>query len=185
MKLVVWLGNPGMKYKTTRHNIWATMLENFLGWEKIGELKYDNKWKSEILKTDQFWEGVIFCAPQTYMNLSWDAVWPLVKFYKISAENILVLHDEIDFEVWRVAMKKWWSAAWHNGLKNIISKLWTNDFWRIRIWVWRPISSDLVADYVLSKFKPNEKKLITEQADKIFQMVSDFIGCDNLMIIKK
>ena len=134
MKLVVWLWNPWQQYKATRHNIWATMLERFLVWEKIGELKYDNKWKAEILTTDQFGEKVIFCAPQTYMNLSGESVWPLGQFYKISAENILVLHDEIDFVVWRIAMKKWWSAAWHNWLRSIIAKLWTKDFWRIRIY---------------------------------------------------
>lgn len=176
MKLVVWLWNPWQMYKETRHNVWAKMLEKFLDWGKVWELKYDNKWKAELLKTDQFWEGVIFCMPQTYMNLSWDAVWPLAKFYKISAENILVLHDEIDFEVWRVAVKKWWSAAWHNGLRNIISKLWTNDFWRIRIWVGRPATSDMVPDYVLSKFKPNEKKLVKEQEDEIFQLIKKFLS---------
>lgn len=176
MKLVVWLGNPWLQYKMTRHNIWATMLEDFLSWEKLWELKYNNKRKAEMLVTTQFWEKVIFCFPQTYMNLSWESVWSLVQFYKIPIDNILVLHDEIDFEVWRVVMKKWWSAAWHNGLRNIISKLWTNEFWRIRIWVGRPVSSNMVADYVLSTFKLNEKKQIEEQEDLIFQLIKDFLA---------
>ena len=175
MKLVVWLGNPWQQYKATRHNIWATMLERFLDWEKIGELKYDNKWKAEILTTDQFWERVIFCAPQTNMNLSWESVWPLAQFYKIPAENILVLHDEIDFIVGRVAMKKWWSAAWHNGLRSIISKLWTNDFWRIRIGIGRPATSNMIADYVLSTFKPNEKDLMDEKFDEISDFILKFL----------
>jgi len=176
MKLVVWLGNPWQQYNETRHNIWATMLERFLDWEKIWELKYDNKWKAEILISDDFDERVIFCIPQTYMNLSWESLWPLAKFYKIKPENILVLHDEIDFMLWRVSFKKWWSAAWHNGLKNIILKLWTNDFCRIRIWVGRPATSDMVADYVLSKFKPNEKELIKSKEAQIFEFVRNFIG---------
>ena len=171
MKLVVWLGNPWQQYKATRHNIWASMLERFLDYEKIGELKYNNRWKAEIVTTEQFWDKVIFCAPQTYMNASWESVWPLSKFYKIPAENILVLHDEIDFVVGRIAMKMWWSAAWHNWLRSIIAKLWTKDFWRIRIWVWRPANSKLVADYVLSTFKPNEKELMEEK----YNEVSDFI----------
>ena len=175
MKLVVWLGNPWQLYKTTRHNIWATMLEKFLDWEKIWELKYDNKWKAEILTTDEFWDKMIFCFPQTYMNLSGESVWPLAQFYKIPPENILVLHDEIDFVVGRIAMKKWWSAAWHNGLKSIISKLWTNDFWRIRIGVDRPATSNMVADYVLSTFKPNEKELIEKIENQIFDLVMDFL----------
>ena len=175
MKLVVWLGNPWQQYNATRHNIWATMLERFLDWEKIWNLKYDNKRKAEMLTTAQFWDKVIFCAPQTYMNLSWESVGPLTQFYKIPAENILVLHDEIDFVVGRVAIKKWWSAAWHNWLRSIISKLWTNDFWRIRIWVGRPATSNMVADYVLSTFKPNEKELIKNKENDIFWFINDFI----------
>jgi len=175
MKLVVWLWNPWQQYKATRHNIWATMLEKFLDWEKIWELKYDNKRKAEMLITDQFWDKVIFCAPQTYMNLSWESVWPLAKFYKIKPEDILVLHDEIDFVVGRVAFKKWWSAAWHNGLRSIIEKLWTNDFNRIRIWVGRPAISNMVADYVLSTFKPEEKELLGDKEDDIFGFINNFI----------
>ena len=171
MKLVVWLGNPWQPYKATRHNIWATMLERFLDGEKLWKLKYDNKWKAEMLTTDQFGDKVIFCFPQTYMNLSGESVWPLAKFYKIKPEDILVLHDEIDFIVGRIAFKKWWSAAWHNGLKSIIEKLWTKDFNRIRIGIGRPATSKMVADYVLSTFKPNEKELMDEKFDEI----SDFI----------
>lgn len=175
MKLVVWLGNPWEKYKVTRHNIWATMLERFLDREKLWSLKYDNKWKAEILVSDDFDDRVIFCAPQTYMNLSWESVWPLARFYKVKPEDILILHDEIDFVVGRVMFKKWWSAAWHNGLKSIIEKLWTRDFNRIRIWVGRPVTSDMVANYVLSSFKPNEKELLNESEDCIFSMISEFI----------
>ena len=175
MKLVVWLGNPWQKYKATRHNIWATMIEKFLDWEKLWSLKYDNKWKAEMLITDQFWDKVIFGAAQTYMNLSWESIWPLAKFYKIKPEDILVLHDEIDFVVWRVAFKKWWSAAWHNGLRSIIEKLWSKDFNRIRIWIGRPVISDMVADYVLSTFKPNEKELFRDKESQIFEIINDFI----------
>jgi len=110
--------------------------------------------------------------------LSGESVWPLAQFYKIPAENILVLHDEIDFVTGRVAMKKWWSAAWHNGLKSIISKLWTNDFWRIRIGVGRPATSNMVADYVLSTFKPNEKELMDEKFSEISEFISEFLRSD-------
>lgn len=172
MKLIVWLWNPWQQYKATRHNIWVTMLEKFLDKEQKWKLKYDNKWNAEMLTTELYWNKVIFCAPQTYMNASWESVWPLAQFYKISPENILVIHDEIDFVVGRIAIKKWGSAAWHNWLRSIISKLWTKDFWRIRIWVGRPATSNMVADYVLSKFKPNEKEIMEEK----FGEISDFIS---------
>ena len=72
-------------------------------------------------------------------------------------------------------MKKWWSAAWHNGLRSIISKLWTNDFWRIRIWIGRPATSNMVADYVLSTFKPNEKELMDEKFEEIVDFILKFL----------
>ena len=125
MKLVVWLGNPWQSYKATRHNIWATMLERFLDWEKVWKLKYDNKWKAEILTTDQFWERVIFCAPQTYMNLSWESVWPLAQFYKIKPENIIVIHDDKDLALGKIKAKIGGSAGGHNGLKNIDAHIGT------------------------------------------------------------
>ena len=175
MKLVVGLWNPWQQYKATRHNVWVMMLESFLSRENLGELKYDNKWKAEILITNHFWDKVIFCVPQTYMNSSWESVWPLAKFYKIQPEDILVLHDEIDFEVWKVALKKWWSAAWHNWLRSIMARLWTTEFQRIRIWIWRPALSIQVADYVLSTFKPKEKELLANKYDEISDLVLSFL----------
>ena len=176
MKLVVWLGNPWQQYRWTRHNIWATMLERFLDWNKLWELKYDNKWKAETLVTTVSWEKVMFCFPQTYMNASGESVWPIAQFYKIPVEDILIIHDEIDFEPARIAFKKWWSAAGHNGLKSIISHLWTTDFNRIRIWVWRPAVSSMVADYVLSTFKPDEKQKLQDKEEEIFGFISDFLN---------
>ena len=80
--------------------------------------------------------------------------------------------------VGRIAMKKWWSAAWHNGLKSIIEKLWSKDFNRIRIWVGRPATSKMVADYVLCTFKPNEKELMDEKFDEISDFIMKFLQCD-------
>ena len=151
------------------------MLERFLDCEKVGELKYDNKRKAEMLQTDQFWERVIFCAPQTYMNLSWEAVAPIARFYKIESNDILIIHDEIDFVVGRIALKFWWSSAGHNWLKSIIEKLGTRDFWRLRIWVDRPVDHSDVVDWVLSSFKSEEKKILIEKQDEIFNLIEDFL----------
>lgn len=143
--------------------------------EKYWDLKYDNKRKAEVLNTVIDWKKVMFCFPQTYMNNSWESVWPISQFYKIAVDDILVLHDEIDFEPARIAQKKWWSAAWHNWLKSIIAHLWNMDFNRIRIWVWRPATSSMVADYVLSTFKPDEKEKLIEKESQIFQRINEFI----------
>lgn len=175
MKLIVWLGNPWAQYSNTRHNAWFFVIENFVKNNKLWELEYDNKYKWEILKSEYDWEKVIFCKPQTFMNKSWDSVWPLANFYKILPQDILVIHDEIDLPTAKIQSKFGWSSAWHNWLKSIIAMLWTNDFRRIRIWIDRPANQDFVADYVLTNFKKEEIQSIENKIDEIEKLISDFI----------
>lgn len=175
MKLIVWLGNPWKEYEKTRHNIWFVMLDRFVQENKLGDFSFDKKYNAEILTTEIDWEKIIFCKPQTYMNRSWDATAPLANFYKIEAKNILVLHDEIDFVTGRIAFKFGWSPAGHNGLKSLIARLGTPDFARIRIGVDRPLDNKYVADWVLSTFKPEEKKLLEEKYDEVEKMIWEFL----------
>lgn len=174
-KLIVWLGNPWDQYKNTRHNIWFTMLDEFVNSNNLGTFSYDNKYGGEIFTTLLNWDKVTFLKPMEYMNRSWWPVSKLANFFKIEAKDILVIHDEIDLPVWIVKLKFGGWLAGHNWLKDIAQKLWTQDFWRVRIGVDRPANSNMVADYVLSTFKPNEKILLTEQIDTIFQLIEDFL----------
>ena len=175
MKLIAWLWNPWEKYKTTRHNVWFRFVDAWVDNKWLWIWKYEGKYKSEIIQTELNWEKLIICKPQTFMNLSWEAVAPIARFYKIEPSNILIIHDEIDFVTARIALKFWWSPAWHNGLKSIIEKLWTKDFWRLRIWIDRPATSKQVVDRVLSSFKPEEKKNLIEKEDEIFNLIEEFI----------
>lgn len=109
------------------------------------------------------------------MNNSGQAVKAIAQFYKIVPEDILVLHDEIDFIPGRVEIKQWGSHAGHNGLRSMIEHLGTNTFTRIRIGVGRPALKEQVADYVLSSFQHSEFKLIEEKYSYIEQEVKKFI----------
>ena len=118
---------------------------------------------------------VAFLKPMEYMNKSGWPVSKLANFYKIEPKDILIIHDEIDLPVWSVKLKFGGWLAGHNWLKDIALKLWTQDFWRVRIGVDRPASSNMVADYVLSTFKPNEKVLLQNLEIQIFQLINDFL----------
>ena len=174
MKLIVWLGNPGLKYDKTRHNIGFAMIDARA--EQGGFLwKQESKYKAEVAIWEKNGEKLLLCKPQTYMNLSGEAVAPLARFYKIEAKDILVVHDEIDFVTGRLALKFGGSAAGHNGLKSIIQKFGSADFYRLRIGVDRPAVSSQVADRVLSSFKPEERALLEQKQGELFDLIDQFL----------
>lgn len=174
MKLIVWLGNPGLKYDKTRHNIGFAMVDARA--EQEGFLwKQESKYKAEVAIWEKNGEKLLLCKPQTYMNLSGEAVAPLARFYKIEAKDILVVHDEIDFVMGRLALKLGGSAAGHNGLKSIIQKFGSADFYRLRIGVDRPAVSSQVADRVLSSFNPEERALLEQKQGEIFDLIDQFL----------
>lgn len=173
MKLIVWLGNPWREYAKTRHNVWFIIVDDFL---KDGKWIMDNgQWKNEwqdIIINDQ---RIILLKPLDFMNRSWSSVSMVANFYKIAPKDILVIHDDIDLPVGKIQLKLWWSSAGHNWLKSIIEKLWTKDFWRLRIGIDRPANKDQVADYVLHPFKKEEKNLIYDKTDEIKKYIWEFL----------
>lgn len=180
MKLIVWLGNPGPDYARTRHNAGFLIIDQFVK-NLWGERKLDKESQSYIyIQHDSDPEKkILFCKPQTFMNLSGTSVSKLAKFYKIENKNILILHDEIDIPTASIKFKFSGSVAGHNGLKDIQLKLGTPDFARIRIGVDRPTDWS-VSDYVLGKFSAGEWEKIEEQYDVIEKMVEDFCSRDTL-----
>lgn len=134
--------------------------------------KWNGEWQEKVIEDQK----IIFLKPMTFMNRSWGAVSALANFYKIEAKDILVLHDDIDLPVGKIQLKLWWSSAGHNWLKNIIEKIWTKDFWRLRIGVDRPTNQADVADYVLSIFKKEEKEKIEDKMNEIEKYIREFIA---------
>ena len=173
MKLIVGLGNPWKEYETTRHNIGFMIVDNFL-WDEKWKIE-TRKWKGESQETVIEDQKVFFLKPMEFMNRSWWAVGAVVNFYKIEPKDILVIHDDIDLPVGKIQLKLWGSSAGHNGLKDIIEKTWTKDFWRMRIGIDRPKNQNDVAEYVLSNFKKEEKELIDDKMSEIGRYIHDFL----------
>ena len=150
MYLIAGLGNPSKTYEGTRHNIGFTMID------AIGE-KYDidvttKKHKAFVGRGIIDGMRVILAKPQTYMNLSGESVREIADFYKIEPENIIIIYDDISLDVGQLRIRKKGSAGGHNGIKNIIAHLGTQEFPRIKVGIGnKPEGWDL-ADYVLSKY---------------------------------
>lgn len=152
-KLVVALGNPGREYENTRHNVGWKALEHLSFWN---DLSWKEKFKGLFAQKSINGEQTIFLMPQTYMNLSGESVRPAMDFFKVSVEDLLVIHDEIDLPYGTLAVKTGGGLAGNNGLKSINQHLSTKDFHRIRIGVGRPKFGDVSA-HVLGQFTEEEK----------------------------
>tara|TARA_Y100000768_G_C23984201_1_gene687738 strand:- start:2150 stop:2719 length:570 start_codon:yes stop_codon:yes gene_type:complete len=152
-KLIVALGNPGLKYENTRHNVGWKALEHLSFWN---DLVWKEKFKGLFAQKNINGEQVIFLMPQTFMNLSGESVRPAVDFFKVTPDELLVVHDEIDLPFGTLGVKTGGGLAGNNGLKSINQHLSTKDFHRIRIGVGRPKFGD-VSSHVLGQFTEEEK----------------------------
>jgi PTH1 family peptidyl-tRNA hydrolase len=156
--LVVGLGNPGEEYDKTRHNVGAEVVE-ILARRHGGKLR---KQKERSL-TDEVTVGgkrMALAIPLTYMNLSGEAVAPLVRRYGVEPAQLVVVQDEMDFELGRLQVKYGGGLAGHNGLKSIVAHLHAQDFIRVRIGIGKPPGSRQGADHVLRRFSKAERKEI-------------------------
>ncbi len=166
MKLLVGLGNPGQQYMYSRHNAGFMALERLashLGFSAPGRFKSSLAVKGRI-------EGqpVVLAWPQTYMNLSGEAVQELASFYKAPGEDILVLHDEMDLPPGRLKLAYGGGTAGHKGLSSILAML-RQDFCRLKIGIGRPpkeIFTDGNVDYVLGRFVESEWPLVDQALDE-------------------
>ena len=156
--IIVGLGNPGRKYDGSRHNAGFDVIDALVDRYHIGGPERFGK--SMIGKGKIGDRKVILVKPLTYMNLSGEAVQEIVHFYKVDpGEDLLVISDDIDLEAGRLRIRKKGSAGGHNGLKNIVRHLGTEEFARIRVGVGAKPDPDYdLADYVLGHFSPEERK---------------------------
>lgn len=161
MYLIAGLGNPTREYEKTRHNVGFEAIDILA--DKAGTTVTERKHKALYGKGFLGGQKVILAKPQTYMNLSGESIREIADFYKIEPENIIILCDDINLPEGRLRIRLKGSAGGHNGLKNIISHLGTQEFPRIRIGVGeKPRGMDL-ADYVLGRF-PKEQQALMEEA---------------------
>ena len=169
MKLIVGLGNPGREYAGTRHNAgfeWVDRLSQMLHAPLKAEVRFHGLC-TQIRKNDiDLW----LLEPQTFMNRSGQAVVALCQFYKILPDEIIVVHDELDLPPGIAKLKKGGGLGGHNGLKDIATRLGTQDFWRLRIGIGHPGDRNAVVGYVLHPPKKEEAPLIDEAIQKSLEV---------------
>ena len=169
MYLIVGLGNPGAKYAHTRHNVGFDVLEALSKKLNVSiSRERDNALIGECFVGGQ---KVILAMPQTYMNLSGEAVMPLTNYFKIPPENLLVVYDDIDIPQGHIRIRKNGSAGTHNGMRSIVGLLGYENFPRLRVGVGQKREGYELADWVLGHYIGEEQ----EVADKAFALAADAI----------
>lgn len=172
---MVFLGNPGPKYAGTRHNVGFMTADAM---EKKKNVRINKlRFRALTAQCELGGEKAILMKPQTYMNLSGDAVIQAVKFYRIKPENVIVVSDEVALPTGKLRVRSKGSAGGHNGLKSIIAQLGTEDFPRIRIGVGEKPHQDYdMADWVLGSFKNQDADLIAAAVDRVCDAIECYIS---------
>jgi len=174
MKLIVGLGNPGRKYKGTRHNVGFDVVEMLAD-------RQTADWKSaprgiEALVARRRLDEVVLVKPLTYMNASGPAVQALLQFFKIPVTDLFVILDDANLELGRLRARAGGSAGGHNGLKSIIAALGTHEFPRLRVGVGRGDGRRDLADHVLATFEPNERSMVTDAIARSAEAAELFVA---------
>lgn len=180
MKLIVGLGNPGKEYQKTRHNVGFMALDKIAEYLKINfdKTKFNGNY-AEILYND---EKLILLKPGKYMNLSGEVIKDYISYFKISIDDILIIHDDLDTEVGIYRLRYQGGSGGHNGIKDIEKHIGTKNYKRIKIGISKDKRID-TKDYVLGKFNEEEQKKINEVLDDIVLIFRDYfeLSYDNLM----
>lgn len=177
MKLIIGLGNPGDKYKNTRHNAGFMALDFIRADFGFEDFKLAEKHKSQISQGFIGSQKVMLVKPQTYMNLSGRAVQSLVSFYKLKPQDVIVIFDDVDIESGKLRVRSSGSAGGHNGIKSMIECLGSDEFIRIRIGV-KPMNDfkgDL-SSYVLGQLTDEEAGLMNQNIQKIPRLLDMLFG---------
>jgi PTH1 family peptidyl-tRNA hydrolase len=175
IRLVVGLGNPGKEYERTRHNAGFWLVERFASANGIN-LRKDVKFKALVGRHES--SGAWLLLPQSFMNLSGQPVQMLAGFFKIKPDEILVVHDELDFPPGTAKLKQGGGIAGHNGLKDISQRLATHDYWRLRLGVGKPPAGEEGADYVLQKPSAEDRAAIDAAIAKAIEVMPLFFSGD-------
>lgn len=172
--LIVGLGNPGREYKETRHNIGFMLLDQLAGRLNLSFTRME----SRALVTKGNYQGsrLILAKPQTYMNLSGQAVGSLARYYKIPYNNLLVVYDDVDLPMGAIRIRASGGSGGHQGMNSIIGRLGTQDFPRMRLGIDRPPGRMDAADYVLQHFSKAEAEFLSASLDRAEQAVLVFIS---------
>lgn len=172
MIIIIGLGNPGKKYKDTRHNIGFQVINEFREKNNFPEFKLSKKFNALISENILGSKKIILAKPQTFMNNSGKAVRPLINFYKITSQNLFIIHDDIDLFLGKIKISFARGSAGHKGIESIIKEIGTKNFIRFRLGIQpkkgKPQNTE---SFVLQKFSKQEK----ETLDKIIKKTTEAI----------
>ena len=179
MKLIVGLGNPGDQYNKSRHNTGFIVIDEICKTNNLS-MQLNNKFQAKIA---EYKKGMILAKPQTFMNLSGEAISKIANFYKILPEDIIIVHDDLDLELGRLKIQKGGGTAGHNGLESIVKSLGTSEFIRFRVGIGRPleVQSEKTIDirnFVLEKFSADEWTIVEKTIDKTVEAIEYYLEND-------
>ncbi|MBF0609666.1 MAG: aminoacyl-tRNA hydrolase [Magnetococcales bacterium] len=183
MWLLVGLGNPGERYRTTRHNLgWHAMERVIQQWGlSSGQNRFAGRYGDGTIGH----ERVLWLMPETYMNLSGRSVAEAARFYKIPPEQILVFHDDLDLAPGRVRIKTGGGNGGHNGLKSMQEMMGTANFVRVRLGIGRPTAGGDPASYVLSPFTATEREVLDPLLDALAKEMPAILAADIANVLNR
>lgn len=181
MKLVVGLGNPDNKYDNTRHNVGFMLLDYIFG---SSNFVVNKKMNAMEYITNINGEKVVIIKPMTYMNLSGNAVSKYVNFYKLEVSDIIVIQDDLDMPLGNIKLLCNRGDGGHNGIKDIVLKLGSKNFLRVKIGIGKSDMIDTI-DYVLGKFRNEDKEILDEVFLRLRDIINDYISMNIDSLIQK
>lgn len=181
MKIIVGLGNPGQEYSKTRHNVGFMVIDAIAA--HLGVSNWKNKFEAQIAECKIGSDAVLLVKPQTYMNLSGNAVGAIMRWYKLNVEDVIAVYDDMDIAVGHVKLKKRGSSGGHRGVESMLLNLGKEEFTRVRIGIGRPLPNWTVVDHVLAKFPDEDQAAIDQLAEELIPVIECIVkqGIDKAM----
>jgi len=184
IRCIVGLGNPGAQYQATRHNAGFWFVDE-LAQQHGMQLRPESKFFADLGKLSLGSNNCWLLKPSTFMNRSGRSVSALANFYKLSPEEILVVHDELDLACGSIRLKKGGGHGGHNGLRDIISALGSKEFYRLRVGIDHPGHRDQVTNYVLSRPSRSEQTRIEDAINDGCRYIDDLMTGDYQLLMNK
>jgi peptidyl-tRNA hydrolase, PTH1 family len=171
LSLIAGLGNPGIEYAGTRHNIGFMLVERLAArWRAAWKL--EKKFNARLARLEQAGQKIILCQPRTFMNASGEAVGALARFYQLPAERMLIVADDADLPLGQIRLRAKGSSGGHHGLESVERQLATREYPRLRLGIGRRAEGDRqITDYVLGRFTAGERKITEEVLARAGQQV--------------
>ncbi len=172
MILIVGLGNPGEKYENTRHNVGFKAVDEIINEFSLPLLDFKSNFNAEISKGEINKKKVIVVKPSSFMNLSGNSVSKIIQFYKITLNEVIIIHDDVDIVIGKIKIATNRGSGGHKGIESIIKNIGNKNFTRIRVGISPEKKPKNTEIFVLKKFKKEEKETINKSLTKIIQAIN-------------